>query len=64
MFIKPKPFQGPPGSTVSYEVRYAKGRKPFATRAEADAFAQDQRAAEDGWAEVAQIIRIVVDARA
>jgi hypothetical protein len=63
VFIKP-PFKAPPGSSESFEVRYSKGRKPFATRSEADQFAKDQRALPDGWAEVSQVIKIVVDAKA
>lgn len=63
MFIKAKPFAGPPGSETDYEVRFPKGRKPFKSRTDADAFAKEQRALPDGWAEVTQCIRIVVDKR-
>jgi len=64
LFEKPKPFKGPPGSEETFEVRYSKGRKPFTTRTAADAFAVEQRALPDGWAEVSQVIKIVVDKRA
>jgi hypothetical protein len=60
VFIKP-PFKAPPGAEETFEVRYSKGRKPFATRKDADQFAKDQRALADGWAEVSQVIKIVVD---
>lgn len=63
MFDKPKPFRGPPGSETTYEVRYRSGRKPFPDRAAADAFAAEQRSTPEGWAEVSQVIKIVVDKR-
>jgi hypothetical protein len=63
MFIKPKPFKAPPGSVETFEVRYRQGRKPFATRAEADSFAKEQRAEAEGWAEISRVIKIVVDKR-
>lgn len=62
MFIR-EPFKVPPGAESSFEVRYAKGRKPFATRAESDVFAAEQRALPNGWAEISQVIRIVVEKR-
>ncbi len=62
MFIRP-PFKAPPGSVESFEVRYSKGRKPFGSRKDADAFAKEQRAETEGWAEVSQVIKIVVDPR-
>lgn len=61
MFIR-DPFKAPPGSVTSYEVRYVKGRKPFATQAEAVSFATEQRA-EGGWASINQIVSIEVEAR-
>ncbi len=62
MFIR-EPFKAPPGSKTTYEVKYPKGRKPFPTQREADAFAAEQRAAEGGWAEVNMIVAICVSAR-
>lgn len=63
MFVR-DPIKVPPGADQSFEVRYSKGRKPFADRKAADAFAAEQRALSDGWAEVSHVIKIVVDKRA
>jgi hypothetical protein len=62
MFDKPK-HKTPPGSEVVYEVRYRGGRKPFPTEREAITFADDVRKQPDGWAEVARLIRTVIQKR-
>ncbi|API58545.1 hypothetical protein BSL82_03820 [Tardibacter chloracetimidivorans] len=60
MFLR-EPWKPPPGATSSYEVRYQRGRKPFATLAEARAFAVEQRALEEGWASINQIFSIEIE---
>lgn len=62
MFIR-SPFRAPPGSKTTYEVKYPKGRKPFPTEPEANAFAKAERAADGGWAEVNMIVSINVSPR-
>lgn len=61
MFVR-EPFKAPHGATVTFEVRYAKGRKPFPTRKEADTFAAEQRK-EGGWAAIDQVVKLEVEAR-
>lgn len=62
MFIKPPKITLPASADVSYEVRYAKGRKPFTVRREADDFAKEQRDA-GGWAEITTVYRVVTERR-
>ncbi len=61
MFQKPKAVW-PSASTTSFEVRYSKGRKPFEHLADAKAFAASERSS-GGWAEIAQLGRLVVEKR-
>ena len=61
MFQKPK-VTWPAGSVQSYEVRYSKGRKPFEKLSDAQAFAATERE-NGGWAEIAQLGRLVVEKR-
>lgn len=62
MFIKPTKVTIPANADVSYEVRYAKGRKPLETEREAKDFAKEQRDA-GGWAEITKVYRVVTEAR-
>lgn len=59
MFIRP-PFKAPPGSTTSWDVKFPKGRKPFKNQIEANAFAAEQRAMPEGWAEISMVVSMVV----
>lgn len=61
MFIR-KPFKAPPGASVTFEVRYAKGRKPFDALADAKTFADSERAG-GSWAAINQVITIEVEKR-
>lgn len=61
MFQKPKPIW-PASAVLSFEVRYSKGRKPFENLPDAQAFAATERA-NGGWAEIAQLGRLVVEKR-
>jgi hypothetical protein len=61
MFQKLKPLW-PPSATLSFEVRYSKGRKPFDNLPDAQSFAATERA-NGGWAEIAQLGRVVVEKR-
>lgn len=61
MFQKAKPVW-PKDAALSFEVRFSKGRKPFETLAAAQAFAATERAA-GGWAEIAQLGRLIVETR-
>ena len=54
MFIR-EPFKAPPGAKETFEVRYAKGRKPFQTLPEAEAFAQAE-ADEGRWGDVSRVV--------
>lgn len=63
MFIKPRPFRGPPGSIENFEVRGPKGLKPFPTRVAAESYAKELRDLPNGWAEIAQVVRIIVEKR-
>jgi hypothetical protein len=61
MFVR-EPFRAPPGSVTTYEVKYPKGRKPFATLTEAQGFAELVRD-DGGWAEINMIVSINVEPR-
>lgn len=52
----------PKGAEISFEVRYTKGRKPFTKLEDAQAFASVERA-NGSWAEIAQIGRLVIEAK-
>lgn len=60
MFIK-QPWKAPPGATTAYEVRYHRGRKPFSSLSEAQAFAKAQRETADGWASINQLVSIEIE---
>lgn len=62
MFPKKTKIVWPKGSTQSFEVRYSKGRKPFDNLKDAQAFAATERE-NGGWAEIAQLGRLVVEKR-
>src|SRR3546814_7296260 len=54
MFIK-QPWKAPPGATTAYEVRYHRGRKPFSSLSEAQAFA---KRSEEHTSELQSLMRI------
>lgn len=63
MFIQP-PFKAPSTAEVSFDVRSSTGRKPFKSLKDAQAAAAEVRATPNGWAEIAQVVRLVIEARA
>jgi len=62
MFPKNTKIVWPNGAVKSFEVRYSKGRKPFDNLKDAQAFAVAERES-GGWAEIAQLGRLVVEKR-
>lgn len=64
MFVDKKPFKAPPGSRVSWAVKYPKGRKPFTLQCEAELFAAEQRhSTPEGWAQIDMVVEITVSPR-
>lgn len=62
MFFR-EPMKVPPGAKVTFQVRYHGGRKPFDTRPGADEFAAEQRAKDNGWAAIDQVVTTEVEPR-
>jgi hypothetical protein len=53
----------PEGATEHWVVKYPQGRKPFSSREEAYAVAEEARKAPKGWAEVTHVIETVESPR-
>lgn len=63
MFVNKPKMELPKGAKESYAVRYQGGRKVFDDFTSAAKFAQEQKGLPKGWAEVIQVVEIVVRPR-